>query len=79
MTGALCIIAGCAALFALLWRRTLRQLDEARGEIERSRAWARAVVAECDERREIAGRCIACRGQRVVPAHERLRRLESAQ
>ena len=73
MTGAFVIIGGCAALFALLWRRTLRQLDEARGEIERSLAWARAVVAECDERREVAKRCIACRGRVVIPAHERLR------
>ncbi len=73
MTGAFVIIGGCAALFALLWRRTLRQLEDARAEIERSRTWARAVVAECDERREVAKRCIACRGKPVRPAHERLR------
>ncbi len=76
MTGAFIVIGGCAALFALLWRRTLRQLDEARAEIERGRTWARMVVAECDERREVAKRCIACRGHVVMPAHERLQRTE---
>jgi len=76
MTGALIIIGACATLFALLWRRALRQLDAARVEGARSLAWARVVVAECDERREVAKRCIACRQHRVVLAHERLREQE---
>jgi len=56
----------------LVRRGPLRKLKAAERDFANLSEWTACVMAEADERREIAKRCVACRQRHVVPAHERV-------